>query len=83
MACYFYWWSHIHKETRVQHTWRFFEIGHKNNEHDDASACVKQELRRYQMSHGVTQLKSFAKVVDWCTLHLGHEGHEQTRMMRR
>ena len=79
----FYWLSHIHKEIGVRHTWSFFETGHGKGEHDGAGACVKRALRRYQMSHDATRLKSSKEVVDWCTLHLGHEGHEQERPVRR
>lgn len=79
----FYWLSWLHKDTQIQHTWNFFEIGHGNGEDDGASACVKQELRRYQMSHDVDRLKSSTKVVNWCKFHLGHEENEKMRSMHR
>lgn len=79
----FYWLSPIHKETRVRHTWSYFEIGHGKGEHDGIGACVKRVLRRYQMNHGATRLKYSAEVVEWCTRNLGHESHEQAKLVHR
>ena len=79
----FYWLSCLHKETRIRHTWSFFETGHGKGEHDGAGACVKRALRRYQMSHSASRLKCSKEVVDWCTQNLGHQGHEQARPVRR
>ena len=50
----FYWLSHLHKETDIRHTWSFFETRHEKGEHDDAGACVKRALQRYQMSHNAS-----------------------------
>lgn len=79
----FYWLSWLHKETKNQYTWSFFEIGHGNGEHDGASSCVKWALRIYQISHDVVRPKDSGEVVNWCKLHLGHEGHEQVRSVPR
>ena len=35
------------------------------------------------MSHDADRLKPSAKVVNWCKLHLGHEGNEQMRSVHR
>ena len=59
------------------------ETRHEKGEHDGASACVKQALHRYQMSHSAYQIKCSAEVVDWCTQNLGHQGHEQERSVPR
>ena len=40
-ACSFYWLSHLHKETGIQHTWRPFEIGYGKGEHDGAGSSMK------------------------------------------
>ena len=77
--CSFNWLSHLHKETGIRHTWRFFEIRDGKGEHDGTGACVKQAFWRYQMSHSASRLKCSIEVVDWCTQNLGHQGHEQER----
>ena len=79
----FYRLSHLHKEIRIQHTWSFFETGHGKGEHDGAGACVKQALQRYQMIHSASRLKCITEVFDWYTQNLGHQGHEQARLVRR
>ena len=60
LACPLYWLSHLHKETGIRHTWRCYEMGHRKGEHDGVGACVKQALRRYQMSHSASRLKCSA-----------------------
>ena len=79
----FYWLSRLHKEIGLRHTWRFFETRHEKGEHYGVGACMKRALWRYQMSHSASRFKCSAKVVDWCTQNLGHQGHEQARPVRR
>ena len=37
-------------KTCIKYCWNLFEIGHGKGEHNGAGACIKRELRRYQMN---------------------------------
>jgi hypothetical protein len=69
----FYWLCHLHKKLKIIHCWNFFETGHGKGEHDDAGACIKQALRRYQLNPHAGRFESAEKVVEWCNMALSHE----------
>ena len=59
----------------MTHCWNFFETSHGKGENDTVGACVRRELRRYQMNPHVNQFESADQVVGWCKLVLRHENN--------
>ena len=70
----------LHMKTYIKNCWNLFETGHGKGEHDGAWACIKRELRRYQMDHSAKRLVSVEEFVQWCITALSHETNQSREM---